>query len=607
MSGRIPEETIQQIKKGIDIADVIGDYVQLKKQGRNYFGLCPFHGENSPSFSVSPEKQIYHCFGCGAGGNAFTFLMEIDQIPFQEAAMKLAERASVDLHISSSESEHPTKTDEHADLYEAHELMAKFYRHLLLNTEEGSEALAYLHERGFTNEDIDRFQIGWAVPQPEFTVNVLQKRGFSAERMEAAGLIVRNEESGRYFDRFRGRIMFPLHDQKGRVAGFSGRAFNGGQPKYLNSPETPIFHKSNLLYHFSAAKTAIKKKKQFILFEGFADVIAAVRSGFQQSVAVMGTSLTEEHIRQLKRLADQAVICYDGDKAGLNAAFKAADMLAQHDLNVKVTVLPEQLDPDEFIKQKGADAFSAYITDSSLTLMAFKMDYLKRGKNLRDDEQKFRYIEEVLTEIAGLKKAVERDHYLRRLADEFSLSLQALQEQEKALFLKKRPTQKESKAKDKEKAVPDFSQRERPIRQYPRHETAERRLIAHMLASPEIAERVRFMLEGDPFSIDEHQALFTYLLGFYEDAEEPDMASFLSVLQDEKLRRLAVDISLTTVTSDPGEEELRDYVKEIQKQHRRREIEEKKLERIEAEKRHDYLGAARILREIISLEKLLAR
>ena len=605
MSRRIPEETIQQIKQGVEIADVIGEYVQLKKQGRNYFGLCPFHGENSPSFSVSPEKQIYHCFGCGAGGNAFTFLMEIDQIPFQEAAARLADRAGVALEISSSESEETTKTDENTDLYEAHELMAKFYRHLLLNTEEGSDALSYLHNRGFTDEDIDRFQIGWALPQPEFALNILQKRGFSVERMEQAGLLVKNEETGRYFDRFRGRVMFPLHDRRGRVAGFSGRDLGEGQPKYLNSPETPIFHKSSLLYHFHEARTAIKKQKQFILFEGFADVIAAVRAGFHQSVAVMGTSLTEEHIGQLKRISDQAIICYDGDKAGLNAAHKAANMLDNHDINVKVTILPDQLDPDEFIKQKGAEAFSAYVKESSLTLMAFKMEFLKRGKNMRDDEQKFRYIEEVLTEISSLKKAVERDHYLRRLADEFSLSLQALQEQEKTLFLKKRPAK--ASLPQKEEPAGNFQQRERAIRQYPRHETAERRLLAHMLANPELAERIRIMLQGDSFSIDEHQALFTYLLGYYEQTAEPDMASFLSVLHDNQLRRLAVDISLTTVNNEPGEEELRDYVKEIQKQHRRFEIEEKKRERIEAEKRHDYVGAARILNEIISLEKLLAR
>ena len=605
MSRRIPEETIQQIKQGVEIADVIGEYVQLKKQGRNYFGLCPFHGENSPSFSVSPEKQIYHCFGCGAGGNAFTFLMEIDQIPFQEAAARLADRAGVALEISSSESEETTKTDENTDLYEAHELMAKFYRHLLLNTEEGSDALSYLHNRGFTDEDIDRFQIGWALPQPEFALNILQKRGFSVERMEQAGLLVKNEETGRYFDRFRGRVMFPLHDRRGRVAGFSGRDLGEGQPKYLNSPETPIFHKSSLLYHFHEARTAIKKQKQFILFEGFADVIAAVRAGFHQSVAVMGTSLTEEHIGQLKRISDQAIICYDGDKAGLNAAHKAANMLDNHDINVKVTILPDQLDPDEFIKQKGAEAFSAYIKESSLTLMAFKMEFLKRGKNMRDDEQKFRYIEEVLIEISSLKKAVERDHYLRRLADEFSLSLQALQEQEKTLFLKKRPAK--ASLPQKEEPAGNFQQRERAIRQYPRHETAERRLLAHMLANPELAERIRIMLQGDSFSIDEHQALFTYLLGYYEQTAEPDMASFLSVLHDNQLRRLAVDISLTTVNNEPGEEELRDYVKEIQKQHRRFEIEEKKRERIEAEKRHDYVGAARILNEIISLEKLLAR
>ncbi|OLN23385.1 DNA primase [Domibacillus antri] len=603
MAARIPEETIQLIKRGVDIADVVGDYVQLKKQGRNYFGLCPFHGENSPSFSVSPEKQIYHCFGCGAGGNAFTFLMEIDQISFVEAASRLADRAGVAIDITASENLQSPKTNEYADFLEAHTLMAKFYRHLLLNTDEGSEALRYLHERGFTEDDIDRFQIGWSLPQHEFSLNVLQKRGFDPARMEEAGLLLKNEETGRYYDRFRGRIMFPLHDEKGQVVGFSGRSLGNDQPKYLNSPETPIFHKSRLLYHFHAAKTAIKRQKQFILFEGFADVIAAVRAGFDQSVAVMGTSLTEEHIYLLKRTAKEAVICYDGDQAGVNAAFKAADMLDKQGITVHVTLLPDGLDPDEFIKRNGSDSFTAYVKDASLTLMAFKMEYLKRGKNLRDEAQKFRYIEDVLNEIAGLKKAVERDHYLRRLASEFSLSLQALQEQEKAFFLKKRTDQPERKDLNKHALV----QKARPVRQYPRHETAERRLIAHMLQSPDIADRVRLMMDGEPFTIDEHQALYTYLLGYYEKAEHPDTASFLMVLQDDQLRRLAVDISLMTVNEEPSEEELLDYVKEINKQRSRFQIEEKKRERDEAEKRHDYVGAARILKDIIALEKSLSR
>ncbi|OMP67650.1 DNA primase [Domibacillus epiphyticus] len=604
MAGRIPEETIQQIKQGVDIADVIGDYVQLKKQGRNYFGLCPFHGENSPSFSVSPEKQIYHCFGCGAGGNAFTFLMEIDQIPFQEAAARLADLAGVTLDISPSQTIQPSKSNEYADFLEAHALMAKFYRHLLLNTNEGNEALHYLHERGFTDEDIDRFQIGWSLPQNEFSLNVLQKRGFDPARMEEAGLLLKKEETGRYYDRFRGRIMFPIHDERGNVVGFSGRGLENVQPKYLNSPETALFHKSSLLYNFHVAKTAIKRQKQFILFEGFADVIAAVRAGFDQSVAVMGTSLTEEHVRLLKKIANEAIICYDGDNAGLNAAYKAADMLDKNGISVNVTMLPDGLDPDEFIKRNGHESFAAYVKDASLTLMAFKMEYFKRGKNLREDSQKFRYIEDVLVEIAGLKKAVERDHYLRRLADEFSLSLQALQEQEKALFLKKRADQPGRKEELNKHGV---VLKARPVKQYPRHETAERRLLAHMLNSPDVAERVRVMMQGESFTIDEHQALYTYLLGYYEQADEPDTASFLTVLTDEQLRRLAVDISLMTVNGEPGEEELLDYVKEINKQRRRFEIEEKKRERDEAEKRHDYVGAARILNDIIAIEKSLTR
>src|SRR5690606_8170374 len=288
MGYRIPEETIEKIRSSVDIVDVISEYVQLKKQGRNYFGLCPFHGENTPSFSVSPDKQIFHCFGCGAGGNVFSFLMDLEGYSFSEAAANLANKVNIDL---SDFKQTVVRTDKNTDaekMQEAHELLKKFYHHLLLNTKEGEHALDYLTNRGFTKEVIEKFEIGYALDSWDFATKFLQKRGFGLELMERAGLLVKKEDTGTFFDRFRNRIMFPIWDHQGKTIAFSGRVLEKGQePKYLNSPESIIFNKSKTLYNFHQARLSIRKNQQVVLFEGFADVIAADTADLPNSIGTM--------------------------------------------------------------------------------------------------------------------------------------------------------------------------------------------------------------------------------------------------------------------------------------------------------------------------------
>ncbi|PAQ13304.1 DNA primase [Bacillaceae bacterium SAOS 7] len=600
MAGKIPEETIQQIKQSLDITEIIGDYVQLKKQGRNYFGLCPFHGENSPSFSVSPDKQIYHCFGCGAGGNMFTFITEIENVSFREAVSKLADRAGVAVDIQIP-GEHPDRavSKEEDRMLEAHELLTKFYHHLLVNTKEGQEALEYLQERRFTKNEIEAFQIGWSLPQWDFTTTFLQKRGFSLEELERAGLIIQKED-GSYFDRFRGRIMFPLHDDKGKVVAFSGRALYEEKPKYLNSPETAIFNKSRLLYNFHRARSAIRKQHGAVLFEGFADVIAAASAGVEAGIATMGTSLTDAHIQQMKRITDQVVICYDGDSAGIQAAYRASEMLNESGCQVKVAMIPDKMDPDDYIKKHGAEKFRDNIIGTALTLMAFKMEYFKQGKNLQDEGQKLTYIEEVLKEIAKLQKAVERDYYLRQIADQFSLSLDALKQQEKQVFFKERKKQPADQQVLMLPVIPQTTQK-----LYPAYQTAERRLIAHMLKDADIAYKVKELMGSEAFNIDEHQAIFTYLLGFYEEGHGPDSSIFINFLPDANLRRLVSDIEMMMVSEYVNDEEVHDYIKEVFKYRKQLVIKAKKQQQIAAEKANDYQTAAQLAMEIVKLKKEL--
>ncbi|UOE75420.1 DNA primase [Parageobacillus thermoglucosidasius] len=597
MGYRIPEETIETIRRTVDIVDVISDYVQLKKQGRNYFGLCPFHGEKTPSFSVSPEKQIFHCFGCGAGGNVFSFLMDIEGISFLEAVKRLAVKANIDLsHLQLDDADKSrTNTGETKMMVEAHELLKKFYHHLLVNTNEGQEALDYLQARGWTREIIDQFEIGYAPNSWDFAVKLLSGRGFSLELMEKAGLIIR-KENGDYFDRFRHRIMFPILNHHGDTVGFSGRLLGEGQPKYLNSPETAIFHKGKILYNFHQARLHIRKHQEVILLEGFADVISAVQAGVAHSVATMGTALTEEHARILRRNVDTVIICYDGDASGIEATFRAAEVLTEAGCHVKIATIPDGLDPDEYIRKYGPDRFRRDIIDAGSSLMAFKMMYFRKGKNLQDENDKIRYIEEVLREISKLPNPIEWDYYLRQLADEFSLSLSALQEQ----LNRYKGTVKHSHHIDREETPKPLLQK----KLLPAFQNAERMLLAHMLQSRDVAMVVQEKIAGN-FNLEEHRAIAAYIYAFYEEGNDPDVSLLLSRLPDD-LKPLVTELSLLLINDEVSNQELNDYMRHVLNYPKWLMLKEKEQEKMEAERKKDFLTAARIAKEIIEMKKMLS-
>ncbi|WP_099352238.1 DNA primase [Fredinandcohnia onubensis] len=601
MGYRIPEETIEKIRISVDIVDVVSEYVQLKKQGRNYFGLCPFHGENTPSFSVSPDKQIFHCFGCGAGGNVFSFLMDLEGYSFSEAAINLANKVNIDL----SDYEQPTavsdKNNETSKMQEAHELLKKFYHHLLLNTKEGQPALDYLTNRGFTREIIDKFEIGYALDSWDFATKFLQKRGFRPELMERAGLLVKKEDTGTFFDRFRNRIMFPIWDHQGKTIAFSGRVLDKGQePKYLNSPETIIFNKSKTLYNFHQARLAIRKHQQVVLFEGFADVIAADTADVPNSIGTMGTSLTDEHVKIIRRNVESVVICYDSDNAGLDAALRASTMLGEAGCYVRVATMPNGMDPDDYIRKYGAEKFKNDVIGASLTLMAFKMQYLRKGKNLQDEGDRIRYIEDVIKEISSLEKAVERDHYLRQLSSEFSISLDALKTQQLQYYKSERKKRDNfSSNRNNTKAKPTVSKH--LLKAY---HNAERYLIAYMLRSRDIAEKIQDQLQAE-FNIEEHRAIVTYLYAFYEEGFEPDISTLLTRVHDESLKRIVTDIAMMSIEEEVSESVLSDYVKQVLNHKKLSMIKEKESEQLEAERSKDYLKAATIANEIIQMKKAL--
>ncbi|TDL34516.1 DNA primase [Jeotgalibacillus sp. S-D1] len=610
MSERIPDETVDDIRQKTDIVDVISDYVQLKKQGRNYFGLCPFHGENSPSFSVSPDKQIFHCFGCGAGGNVYSFLMDHDGVTFKEAVSILGSKVGVEIDPASADEDNKqgeNAKNQYQDQIEAHELLAKFYHHLLMNTNEGQEALEYMIGRGFTEEQLKTFRVGWSLPSWDFTSELLKKRGFDPASMEQAGLIIKRD-NGSYFDRFRGRIMFPVENDRGQVVAFSGRLIQATkeEPKYLNSPETPLFQKNKILFNYHRARGAIRREQSVVLYEGFADVISTNEQA-AHGIATMGTSLSAQHIGMIKRLTNKVIICYDGDQAGVEAAYKAAKEITSSGLTVKVAMLPNNMDPDDYVQKHNAESFRKEIIDSSVSEMAFKMRYHRMGKNLTTEDGRISYIQAVLKEISALQGAVEKELYLKQLSDEFDLSLNALTQQLQSISPKQKQTDIKTNQPENKPADQPIGVFHRKSTLRPAYLTAERHLIAHMMANDETAYTVQTLLNGEVLNKDEHQAIYTYLLAFYEGGNHSDAGAFVQILPDRHLRAIATEINMMDINPDVGRDELNDYVAEVLKYQKVLKIKEKQLEEKEAERQHDFIKAAQIGMEIIQLRKALKR
>ncbi|WP_116316533.1 DNA primase [Bacillus subtilis] len=602
MGNRIPDEIVDQVQKSADIVEVIGDYVQLKKQGRNYFGLCPFHGESTPSFSVSPDKQIFHCFGCGAGGNVFSFLRQMEGYSFAESVSHLADKYQIDFpdDITVHSGARPESSGEQK-MAEAHELLKKFYHHLLINTKEGQEALDYLLSRGFTKELIDEFQIGYALDSWDFITKFLVKRGFSEAQMEKAGLLIRREDGSGYFDRFRNRVMFPIHDHHGAVVAFSGRALGSQQPKYMNSPETPLFHKSKLLYNFYKARLHIRKQERAVLFEGFADVISAVSSGVKESIATMGTSLTDDHVKILRRNVEEIILCYDSDKAGYEATLKASELLQKKGCKVRVAMIPDGLDPDDYIKKFGGEKFKNDIIDASVTVMAFKMQYFRKGKNLSDEGDRLAYIKDVLKEISTLSGSLEQEVYVKQLASEFSLSQESLTEQLSVFSKQNKPADNSGETKTR-RAHLTTKARQKRLR--PAYENAERLLLAHMLRDRSVIKKVIDRV-GFQFNIDEHRALAAYLYAFYEEGAELTPQHLMARVTDDHITQLLSDILMLQVNQELSEAELSDYVKKVLNQRNWSMIKEKEAERAEAERQKDFLRAASLAQEIVTLNRSL--
>lgn len=415
------EDLIEEVRMKNDIVDVISGYVKLQKKGSSYFGLCPFHNEKSPSFSVSRQKQMYYCFGCGAGGNVFTFLMEYENYTFTEAVEYLAERSGVELPKAEYSREAKERAGLKASLLEINKAAAQYF-YVQLKSEQGKAGYTYLRERRLSDETIRAFGLGYSNKYSDDLYRYLRSKGYPEEMIRQAGLISIDEKHGVY-DKFWNRVMFPIMDVNSRVIGFGGRVMGDAKPKYLNSPETPIFDKSRNLYGLNRARSS--RKPYFLLCEGYMDVIAMHQAGFTNAVASLGTALTEGHASLIRRYVQEVYLTYDSDEAGTKAALRAVPILREAGISAKVIRMDPYKDPDEFIKNLGAEEFEQRIEGAKNGFM-FTLEILEREYHMDSPEGKTAFFQEAARRLIGFQDELERNNYIEAVAKAYRISEESL-------------------------------------------------------------------------------------------------------------------------------------------------------------------------------------
>lgn len=411
-----PEELVEEVRQRNEIVEVISSYIKLQKRGNNHMGLCPFHNEKSPSFSVNQARQMYHCFGCGVGGNVFTFIMEYENFTFLEAMKYLADRAGVNLPTQEYSEEAKKQADFRSKLLEINKKAAKYF-YYQLKSEQGKQAYDYLMERGLTKEMIQKFGLGYANKYSNDLYQYLKKEGYSDGILRQSGLISMEESKGAY-DKFWNRVMFPIMDINHKVIGFGGRVMGDGKPKYLNSPETKIFDKSRNLYGLNIAR--LSRKRYILLCEGYMDVIALHQAGFSNAVASLGTAFTGLQANMLKRYAEEVLLTYDSDEAGIQAILRAIPILKEAGLSAKVIRMNPYKDPDEFIKAQGAEEFQKRIEQAQNSFY-FEIDVLERNYRMDDPEQKTKFFHEVAKKMLVFTEELERNNYMEAISRKYTI------------------------------------------------------------------------------------------------------------------------------------------------------------------------------------------
>ena len=544
------EEIIEEVRSRNDIVDLISTYVPLKKKGSSYFGLCPFHNEKSPSFSVSRDKQMYYCFGCGAGGNVFTFLMEYENFSFPEALKYLAERAGMELPEEELNEEAKREMDEKAKLREMNKLSANYF-YYLLHSKRGQKGLAYLKDRGITDETMKRFGLGYADIYNDDLYHFLKSKGYTDEELKDSALVTIDERHGGS-DKFWNRVMFPIMDVNNRVIGFGGRVMGDGSPKYLNSKETKLFDKSRNLYGLNFARSS--RKKEIILCEGYMDVISMHQAGFTNAVAALGTAFTSGHGALLKRYTENVILSFDSDEAGQRAILRAIPILKDAGLNVRVLDLTPYKDPDEFIKGLGREALEERIKKATSSFM-FQVKVAALKYNQDDPEEKTQFQHEAAKLLSTIEEPLERKNYIEAVSREYYIGAKDLSNlvdyygtSGYATAQKMQTTTRQQERKQQKNEEKEEKKRQ-----------PQKLLLTWMVNEPKLFEKLNGIIGPDDFYEQIYHGVALLLYKQYEEEKVVIPGKILNQYTDLNDQKKIAELFNTTLKVSPSPE-VRDKV-----------------------------------------------
>jgi DNA primase len=512
---KISKETLDRIHQSIEIVDVISDFVSLKKKGHYYMACCPFHNEKTPSFTVTPSKGIYKCFGCGKAGDAIQFVMDIEGLSFIEAMKFLGKKYGIEVSEEPMTEQDVQKENERESLYIVLNYAKNYYRDILLNHEEGrSIGLSYFRERGFNDKTIEKFELGYALEEwNAFTAEALKNK-YNSEILKKAGLVLVRENANdakaeKHYDRFRGRVIFPIHNITGKVIAFGARILKAdkSQPKYINSPETEVYHKSKILYGISQAKQSIRQEENCFLVEGYTDVISLHQAGIENVVASSGTSLTEDQIKLIKRYTDNITVLYDGDSAGIKASLRGVDMILEQDMNVNVVVFPEGDDPDSFVRKIGGKEFKDYVKENKKDFISFKTELsLKDAGN--DPLKKAEVIRDIVTSISKIPDSIKRSVFFKQCSMLLDIEESTLIAEYNKIHLRQRQQKK------KEEAEQEYIPEDPTVQDLIKDPPDERTII-----EAQEKEIIRLLLNFGSRKIDDNLNIAGFLLQEIQDLE----------------------------------------------------------------------------------------
>ncbi len=599
MSANISEEIIERIRSSNDIVNIISQYIDLKRTGSNYVGLCPFHNEKTPSFTVTPSKQFYHCFGCGENGDVISFIMKIENLSFPEAIKYLGDIVGISIEEKPIDVK---KQKEKEKLYNINRDVAIFY---FKNLQHNRLAYKYLSERAIGEKTIRNFGLGYALNDWNSLGSYLFSKGYKEKDIEKAGLISKRKKGTGYYDKFRGRIMFPIFDTRNRIIGFGGRVIDDSMPKYINSPDTLIFIKGNNLYGLNLANKYSKREK-VVLVEGYTDVISLFNNEIKYAVASLGTAFTKNQAKLLRRYGDNVYICYDSDEAGLKAAYKAINIFKQENVNAKILLLPPGKDPDEYINKYGKAKFEE-LFDNALNYIDYTIFLNKRKYNLEVIEEKIMFSKNIAKVLKKVKSPIELDAYIDKVSMETGISKEAIRSEiyGKNIDIQKNPQDKYSKRNyrnTKNKISPVESVLEVA------HLNAEKSLIKLIIENKDVYDKINVLIKPKDFMNLECREVANIVYSLYEDGKVIEKPFLLEILKDREgvnidnvIEILNMDIIIPNDSINKLIEDLIDTINYSKLKIQRKTI-MKKIHKIDSNKEKNE-GDVKILKEL-SLELL---